>query len=54
MGGSILCENCSDGKAKWASRRGALVETIQDQDDVLGVQEASIGSIPGGGAQYWT
>ena len=50
---NILCENCSGGKAKWASRRGALVETIQDQDlDVLGVQEASIGSIPGGGAQY--
>ena len=50
---NILCENCSGGKATWASRRGPLVDAIQEQDlDVLGVQEASIGSIPGGGAQY--
>ena len=50
---NILCENCSGGKATWASRRGPLIDTIQGQGlDVLGVQEASIGRIPGGGAQY--
>jgi endonuclease/exonuclease/phosphatase family metal-dependent hydrolase len=48
-----MCENCSKGKATWATRRGPLVATIKDQDlDVLGVQEASIGRIPGGGTQY--
>lgn len=50
---NVLCENCSKGKATWATRRGAVVDTIKDQDpDVLGVQEASQGSIPGGGSQY--
>lgn len=50
---NILCENCSGGKASWAERRGRLVADIIDQDlDVLGVQEASIGRIPGGGTQY--
>lgn len=50
---NIMCENCSKGKATWATRRGPLVETIKGQDlDVLGVQEASIGGIPGGGTQY--
>lgn len=50
---NVLCENCSKGKASWADRRGGVVATIKDQDpDVLGVQEASQGSIPGGGPQY--
>ncbi|MDQ7991429.1 MAG: endonuclease/exonuclease/phosphatase family protein [Propionicimonas sp.] len=50
---NVLCENCSKGKASWASRRGALVETIKGQDpDVIGLQEASQGRIPGGGTQY--
>jgi endonuclease/exonuclease/phosphatase family metal-dependent hydrolase len=50
---NIMCENCSKGKATWATRRGPLVATIRAQDlDVLGVQEASIGRIPGGGYQY--
>lgn len=50
---NILCANCSKGKASWASRRGALVESIRSRDlDVLGVQEASIGGIRGGGTQY--
>ncbi len=50
---NVLCENCSKGKASWADRRGVVVETIRDQDpDVLGVQEASQGRIPGGGTQY--
>ena len=50
---NILCENCSAGKASWATRRGPLTDTIRGQDlDVLGVQEASIGRIPGGGPQY--
>ncbi|MFZ0529386.1 MAG: hypothetical protein WAL91_02475, partial [Propionicimonas sp.] len=50
---NILCENCSGGMATWASRRGPMVSAIVDQDlDVLGVQEASIGGIPGGGTQY--
>jgi len=50
---NIMCENCSKGKATWATRRGPLVATIKGQDlDVLGVQEASIGRIPGGGTQY--
>lgn len=50
---NILCENCSRGKATWAKRRGPLVDTIRGQDlDVLGVQEASTGGIPGGGTQY--
>ena len=50
---NIMCENCSKGKATWAKRRGPLVASIKAQDlDVLGVQEASIGRIPGGGSQY--
>lgn len=50
---NIMCENCSKGKATWAKRRGPLVATIRAQDlDVIGVQEASIGRIPGGGYQY--
>ena len=50
---NILCENCSGGMAKWSTRRGPMVATIVGQDlDVLGVQEASIGGIPGGGTQY--
>lgn len=50
---NVLCANCSKGKASWATRRGAVVATIKDQDpDVLGVQEASQGRIAGGGAQY--
>ncbi|MCA0308467.1 MAG: fibronectin type III domain-containing protein [Actinobacteria bacterium] len=50
---NILCENCSAGKATWAKRRGPLVAQIRAEDlDVLGVQEASIGGIPGGGTQY--
>ena len=50
---NIMCENCSAGKATWAKRRGPLVDSIRSQDlDVLGVQEASIGRIPGGGTQY--
>ena len=50
---NVLCANCSKGKASWATRRGAVVDTIKDQDpDVLGVQEASQGKIAGGGSQY--
>ncbi|MGC3994801.1 MAG: hypothetical protein QM779_11925 [Propionicimonas sp.] len=50
---NILCSNCSKGKAPWSARRGPMVTAIRDQDmDVLGVQEASIGGIPGGGTQY--
>ncbi len=50
---NVLCENCSSGKASWATRRGAVVQTITDADpDVIGVQEASQGRIPGGGSQY--
>lgn len=50
---NVLCANCSKGKASWAKRRAAVVETIRDQDpDVLGVQEASQGRIAGGGSQY--
>lgn len=50
---NVLCENCSKGKASWAKRRGAVVATIKSQDpDVIGLQEASQGRIPGGGSQY--
>jgi endonuclease/exonuclease/phosphatase family metal-dependent hydrolase len=50
---NILCANCSGGKAPWAKRREALVETIRSRDlDVLGVQEASIGGVGGGTTQY--
>ena len=50
---NVLCANCSKGKASWATRRGAVVATIKDQDpDVIGVQEASQGRIAGGGSQY--
>lgn len=50
---NVLCENCSKGKASWAKRRGAIVQYIKEQDpDVLGVQEASQGRIPGGRTQY--
>ena len=50
---NVLCENCSKGKASWAKRRGPLVDYIKEQDpDVLGVQEASQGRIPGGRTQY--
>ena len=50
---NVLCENCSKGKASWAKRRGAVVAAIRDQDpDVIGLQEASQGRIPGGGTQY--
>lgn len=50
---NVLCENCSKGKASWATRRGAVVAAIKGQDpDVVGLQEASQGRIPGGGTQY--
>lgn len=50
---NVLCENCSKGKASWAKRRGAVVAAIKGQDpDVIGLQEASQGRIPGGGTQY--
>ncbi len=50
---NVLCENCSKGKASWAKRRAGVVATIREQDpDVIGLQEASQGSIPGGGTQY--
>lgn len=50
---NILCSSCSKGKASWATRRGPLVESVRAQDlDVLGVQEASIGGVAGGGTQY--
>lgn len=50
---NILCPSCSKGKASWSKRRGPLVESVRAQDlDVLGVQEASIGGVAGGGLHY--
>lgn len=50
---NVLCENCSKGKASWAKRRAGVVAAIRNQDpDVVGLQEASQGRIPGGGTQY--
>ncbi len=46
---NVKCDNCrKPGEKSWASRRSAVISTIRSQEpDVLGVQEASQGQLPG-------
>ena len=46
---NVKCENCrKKGEKSWAQRKSAVVSTINSQNlDVLGIQEASQGQLPG-------